>query len=140
MPPAKFTRKGEPTTSSNQPCQPYGCGVSICGLRWCGSIQGRKQWLRKSNRDSEVRSSETFQDRIRNTDNFALAIEERSARTSRGGLRVEDDFVGQDVSNVALRNNRVNEIATCQLRQDSRDVAATLNQYLLGRGFVGARK
>ena len=114
--------------------------MSICRVSWRRSNRGREQRLRESNRNSEIRASETFQDRIRDADDFTLTIEEWPAGTSRSGLGVEDDFVGQDISDVALRNDRMNEFAVCQLRQNLRYVAVTVSQYLPSRTFVGARK
>ena len=103
----------------------------IDGMSWSGSSRWREQRLRESNRNSEIRTAESFQDRIGDADDFSMMIEEGPAGTSRGSLRVEDDFVGQDISDVALRNDRMNEIAARQFRQDLRDVAAAVSQYLL---------
>ena len=86
-------------------------GLSICRASWRRSNRRRQQRLRESNWNSEIRASETLQDRIRDADDFPLMIEERPAGTPRGGLRVEDYFVGQDISDVALRDDRMNEIA-----------------------------
>ena len=114
--------------------------ASICRVSWRRGTGRREQRFRESNRDSEIRASETFQNRIRDADHFSFTIEEGTAGTSGGGLRVEDNFVGQDVSDVALRDNRMYQIAACQLRQDLRNVAATAGQYLLCRDFIRPRQ
>jgi hypothetical protein len=87
--------------------------ASICRVSCRGRNRWREQRLRESNWYSEIRASETLQDRIRDADDFPLTIEERPAGTSRRGLRVEDDFVRQDISDVALRDDRMGEIAAC---------------------------
>ena len=43
----------------------------------------------KSNRNFEIRASETPQDRIGNADHFPAPIQERSAGTAGSGLRVK---------------------------------------------------
>jgi hypothetical protein len=78
----------------------------------------RKQRLRVADRNAEIRAAETLQDRYRNADDFSIAIEEWSAGAARSSLRVEYNFVGQDVANVPLRDQRMNEIALGQLVQN----------------------
>src|SRR6266851_973265 len=97
--------------------------VSIDRVTCRRSNRGREQRIRESNRNYEIRAPKYLKDRIRDADDFPLTIEEETAGAARGGLRVEDNFVGQDISDVALRNDRMNEIAAGQLRQNLRDVA-----------------
>src|ERR1700722_13335475 len=105
-----------------------------------GGSRKREQRLQESYWNSEIRASEAFQNRIRDGDDFPPVIEKWAARSSRCCLRIEDDFVRQDVSDVALRNDRMNEIAARYLGQNLRNVPATLSQDLFDRAFVCARE
>jgi phosphatidate phosphatase APP1 len=84
----------------------------------------RKQRLRVADRNAEIRAAETLQNRYCNSDDFSIAIEERSAGAARSGLRIEHNFVWQDVANVPLRDQGMNQIAFGQLVQNLRHVAA----------------
>src|ERR1700691_954254 len=100
----------------------------------------RQQRLGKTDRDAEIRATETFQDCYSDSDNFSIAVEERTAGATRGCLRVEHNFVGQDVADVALRDQWMNQIAFGEFVKYLRNVAAAFFQDILRGFFIGARQ
>src|SRR5579863_2497500 len=99
-----------------------------------------QQRLGKPDRNPKIRTAEAFQYRIRDADDFALAIEERPTRTARGRLRVEDNLIGQNVADVPLRDQRPYEIALCEVVEYLRNITAAFLQNRLGGVLIGARQ
>jgi hypothetical protein len=75
---------------------------------------GLQERLPVGYRDGEIRSAEVAHHGKVNSDNFALATEKRPARPTRGRLGIVDDFVGEDVADVALRDNRADQVPTSE--------------------------
>ena len=63
--------------------------------------------------DGEICSSEIAHHGEVNSDDFALAVEKRTTRTAVGRLGIVNDFVGQDVADVTLRDNRAYQMPPC---------------------------
>ena len=55
-------------------------------------------------------------------------------------MRVKNNFIGKNVADVALGDERPNQIAPRELFKDLRDVGAVLGENLLRGGFIGARE
>ncbi|MGA8142446.1 MAG: hypothetical protein WB987_00980, partial [Candidatus Acidiferrales bacterium] len=81
--------------------------------------------------NAEIRAAETFEDSVSDADHFSLAIKERAAGTAGGGLSVEYNFVGENVANVALCDERTNQVATRELVQNLRNISIAMGEDLL---------
>src|SRR6202044_1216463 len=73
-----------------------------------------EQRLRELYGNAKIRASETPEDRIGNADHFSLAVEKRPARSAVSRLRVENNLIGKNVSNMCLRDERANQVAMRQ--------------------------
>jgi hypothetical protein len=89
----------------------------------------------EANGYAKIRTAKAPHHRKGDADDSALAVEERSAGAARGGLRIVDNFVRKDVAHVALRNQRADQFALSELRQDQLRIA-TADFYNFGDGFV----
>src|SRR5215510_3209332 len=96
----------------------YGTEVRAFTSPW-GSAQ---ELVRVADRDGEVRAAEAAQDGEVHTDDLAPVVEQRPARAARGGGCVIDDFVLQDVADMALCGRRPDQALLGQPRHDLRHV------------------
>src|SRR5580693_8836430 len=97
-------------------------------------LRGQKR-RSEANGYAEIRTAKAFHHCKGDADDSALAVEERSAGAARGGLRIVDNFVRKDVADMALCNQRTDQLASSELRQDQLRVA-TADFYNFGDGFV----
>src|SRR5579859_1627971 len=97
-----------------------------------------KQRLRIANGNAEIRTTETADDGKGDTDYLAVAIEERAAGAARSGLRIVDNLIGQDIADVALRDQRANQFALLQFLNHTGRVSAGNADNVLHRVFTGA--
>src|SRR5271155_650687 len=100
----------------------------------------REKWFGKADGDAEVRAAEAFQDGVCDADHFALPIEEWSAGAAGGGLRVKHDFISEDIADVALRDERANQVSPREFIENLRHVAAAVRENLLRRILIRARE
>jgi len=63
--------------------------------------------------DCEICSSEIAYHGEINSDDFALAVEKRTTGAANGRLGIVNDFVGQDVADVTLRDNWAYQVPPC---------------------------
>src|SRR5215469_2667606 len=73
--------------------------------------------------DAEVRAAKALDDGEGDADDAALAVEQRAAGTAGGGLRIVDDFVGQNIADVALRDKRADELALGEFDENEFGIA-----------------
>src|SRR5580704_14339051 len=64
--------------------------------------------------DGEICSSEIAHHGEGNSDDSALAVEKRTTRATDGRLGIVNDFVGQDIADVTLRDNRAYQVPPCK--------------------------
>jgi hypothetical protein len=76
--------------------------------------QGRGE----ADRDAEIGTTKSFYDGKGDSNYSALTIEERTTGTARSSLRVIDDFVGEHITHVALRDEWADELAFCEFLQN----------------------
>src|SRR5437899_9920674 len=67
------------------------------------------------NWNAEIRAAETSHNGKCYPDDFPIAIDQVPAGPAGSGLRIVNNFVGKDVADMALRNQRPNEFAAHQL-------------------------
>src|SRR5215469_9500096 len=65
-------------------------------------------------RDCKIRAAEIAHHRKVDSDNLAVAVKQRPSGTARSGLRVVDDFVGQDIANVSLSDHRPDQVSASE--------------------------
>src|ERR1700676_2667238 len=68
------------------------------------------QFIGVTNRDRQVRSAKIIQTGEIHTDNFAVAIEKRSAGTAGGGCCIVNNLILQYISDVSLSRRGANEV------------------------------
>src|SRR5574337_1916901 len=102
-------------------------------------LSGEKR-LGITNRNAEIRTAEALHHGVGHPDDFAMMVEQRPARTARSGLGVVDELVGEDFSEVALRGDRADEIASRQFGHDLPGTAVSGSDDCLNRLFAGARE
>src|SRR5215469_894627 len=73
-----------------------------------------QQRLPIADRYSEIRSSKITHHGEDNPDDFSFAVKKRTARTTRSSLCIVDNFVGQDITNMALRDNRADQMSASE--------------------------
>src|SRR6516165_3281972 len=73
-----------------------------------------QQRLPIADRYSEIRSSKITHHGEVNPDDFPFAVKKRTARTARSSLRIVDNLVGQDITNMALRDNRADQMSASE--------------------------
>ena len=73
---------------------------------------------------TKIGATEAANDGEGHSDHTALAIQERTARAARGRLRVVNNFVRQDIANVALRDQGTDQFAPGELGEDEFRIAA----------------
>src|SRR6266852_96713 len=96
--------------------------------------------LREANRNAKIRTAKTPGDGKRHANYLTIAIEERSAGAARSGLRIVDNFVRKDVADMALSDQRANELAAQEFVDDLlRFSAGALGDFAYGI-FPGARE
>src|SRR6267143_4082400 len=71
--------------------------------------------LGETNGNTKIRAAKTSDDRERHSNYFSVAIDERSARPTGSGLRIVDNFVRKNVADMALSNQRADELTAEQL-------------------------
>src|SRR5260370_32525567 len=65
--------------------------------------------LGEANGKTKIRTAKSFDYRISHADHFPIAIDERSAGAAGSGLRIVDNFVRENVADMALCNQRADE-------------------------------
>src|SRR5260370_14742484 len=91
--------------------------------------------LGKANRNTKVRTAKTFDYRECHANYFTIAIDERSARTAGGGLRIVDNLVRKNVTDMALSNKRADEFTAGEMLDNLfRFSARTLGDF--GHGIL----
>src|SRR5467141_3391147 len=71
--------------------------------------------LGKTNGNTKIRTSKTFDHREGHADYFSIAIDERAARAAGSGLRIVDNFVRENVADMALSDQRADELTAEEL-------------------------
>src|SRR5882724_1216878 len=89
---------------------------------------------------SIIRSAESSDDRERHSNHFPIAIDQRSAGTAGSGLRIVNNLVGEDVADVALRNQGADQLTAYQFINDSLGVAASGRHDLVDGFFPSTRE
>src|SRR6266478_1430049 len=99
-----------------------------------------QKWLGETNRNAKIGTAKTPDDGKRHANDFSIAIEERSAGAARSGLRIVDNFVRKDVADMALSDQRANELAAQEFVDDLlRFSAGALGDFAYGI-FPGSRE
>src|SRR5258706_8971650 len=94
-----------------------------------------QQWLGISNWHAKVRTAESAYDRKRHSNHTPILVHQRSARSSGRRLRVVNNLVGGNVTDVPLRHERPNQLSLAQFGHYQLRVAAAHFQYLVD-GFI----
>src|SRR3984893_5194159 len=89
-----------------------------------------QQVFRVFDGDSKVGAAKISEHREIYADHFSVAVEERSARTARGGGGVVDNFVVKHVAYMALRRGGADEVLRSELRHDAIDVLGVADDFL----------
>src|SRR5260370_220378 len=104
------------------------------------AYSGLERRTREANRTPKLGTAKTPDDGKRHANDFSIAIEERSAGAARSGLRIVDNFVRKDVADMALSDQRANELAAQEFVDDLfRFSAGALGDFTYGI-FPGARE
>src|ERR1700694_2833811 len=108
-------------------------------ITFVGSL-GLEERLSVANRNSKVGTAKTSDNGKGYADHFPLAIDQRPAGTARCGLRIVDNFVGKDVTDMALRHERTDEFPADELVDDFFGITAGgLDDFIHGF-FPGTRQ
>src|SRR5215470_12340944 len=96
----------------------------------------------KADGNAEIGAAEAADHSEGYTDDASLAVQDRAAGASGGGLRVVNDFVGQDIADVSLGDQRSNQVAAGefvknQLRVPARHIHDLLDGVITGAGENG---
>src|SRR6267143_2442559 len=70
--------------------------------------------LGETNGNTKIRAAKTSDHRERHSNYFSVAIDERSARPTGSGLRIVDNLVRKNVADMALSNQRADELTAEQ--------------------------
>ena len=76
-----------------------------------GCASRYEEGLRQAYGDCKIRPTKVLQHRESDANDLALLINQRTARATRRSLGVEDNFISEHVTDVSLRDKRMNQIA-----------------------------
>src|SRR6266478_1607247 len=106
--------------------------------------QGGPSWLEErlgvANRNTEIRTAKPPDDREGHSNHFPIAIDQRSAGASGSGLRVVNNLVGEDIADVALRNQGADQFAALQFINDFLGVSSSGLHDIVDGFFSSARE
>src|SRR5258708_33052147 len=77
-----------------------------------------EEWLGEADRNAKVGTAKTLYDSERYSNNFSIAIKERTAGTPGSGLRIVDNFGRKNVSDMALSDQRADELPAQEFVDD----------------------
>src|SRR5260370_8896687 len=94
----------------------------------------------EANGNAKIRTANSFDYRISHADHFPIAIDERSAGAAGSGLRIVDNFVRENVADMALCNQRADEFTAEEFVDNlCRLSSRSLSDVVYGI-FTGARE